>query len=218
MNRFWIILAVVVLGLVGIFIATKPKDSGNSSFTGDAAQVQEDDHTKGNEKAKVVLIEYGDYQCPACGAVHPIIERLTKKYEKDVLFVFRNFPLITIHPNAFASARAAEAAAAQGKFWEMYNKLYDNQQIWGNLSTNQQATFEGYAKELGLDIEQFKQDYASEAVASKINRDLSSGEQFGVQGTPTFVLNGKKIENPRDADGYETIIKDAIKESQASKN
>lgn len=218
MNRFWIILAVVVLGLVGIFIATKPKDSGNSSFTGDATQVQEDDHTKGNEKAKVVLIEYGDYQCPACGAVHPIIERLTKKYEKDVLFVFRNFPLITIHPNAFASARAAEAAAMQGKFWEMYNKLYDNQQIWGNLSTNQQATFEGYAKELGLDIEQFKQDYASEAVASKINRDLSSGEQFGVQGTPTFILNGKKIENPRDADGYETIIKDAIKESKASKN
>lgn len=215
MNRFWIILAVVVVALVGLFIATKPKSSGNASFTGDASQVQSDDHTEGNKNAKVTLIEYGDFQCPACGAVFPIMKDLKQKYSKDVLFVFRNFPLISIHANAFAAARAAEAANLQGKYWEMHNQLYETQSVWGQLSSNQQATFEGYAKDLGLDVNKFKTDYESETVADRINRDISSASQFSVQGTPTFVLNGKKVDNPSDAAGYENLIKDAIK---ASKN
>src|SRR5690606_34816182 len=143
-----------------------------------------------------------------------VTKALHEKYSKDVLFVFRNFPLISIHPNAFSAARAAEATDKQGKYWEMHDKLFETQTLWGNLSTNQQATFESYAKELGLDVEQFKADYESEEVASKINRDVSSASQFGVQGTPTFILNGEKIENPRDQSGYEKVIEKAIKDSK----
>lgn len=215
MSRFWIILTVVIVALVGIFIVTgKKKDSGGNTFTGDATKVQNDDHTTGNKNAKVTLIEYGDFQCPACGAVYPIMQDLKKKYSNDVLFVFRHFPLISIHANAFAGARAAEAAGMQGKFWEMHDKLYETQSIWGELSTNQQATFEGYAKELGLDVDRFRADYESEAVADRINRDVSSAAQFNAQGTPTFILNGKKIENPTDPAGYEKLLQDAIKESK----
>ncbi len=213
MSRFWIILAVVIVVLVGIFIATKPKTDSNASFNGDATKIQSDDHIEGNKNAKVTLIEYGDFQCPACGAVYPIMKDLKKQYANDVLFVFRHFPLISIHANAFSAARAAEAASMQGKFWEMHDKLYETQNIWGELSTNQQATFEGYAKELGLDVTKFKADYESEAVANRINRDVSSASQFDAQGTPTFILNGKKIENPTDAAGYKKMLQDAIKQS-----
>ncbi len=214
MNRFWIILGIVVIGLVGLFVATKPKDSTTATFTGDAKQVQADDHTLGNKEAKVTLIEYGDFQCPSCGAAHPVIKELQKKYDKQMLFVFRNFPLISIHPNAFAAARAAEAANLQGKYWEMHDKLFETQDLWGQLSSNQQTTFEGYAQELGLNLDQFKKDYASDKVADKINRDVSSASQFDVQGTPTFIVNGQKIENPGDKAGYEAIIQNAIKNSK----
>ena len=214
MNRFWIILGIVVVGLFGLFFATKPKDNATSSFNGDAKQVQADDHTLGNKAAKVTLIEYGDFQCPSCGAAHPIVKDLQNKYSKEMLFVFRNFPLISIHPNAFAASRAAEAANLQGKYWEMHDKLFETQDLWGQLSSNQQSTFEGYAQELGLNLNQFKQDYASEKVANRINRDVSSGAQFDIQGTPTFIVNGQKIVNPGDKSGYEAVIEDAIKNAK----
>jgi protein-disulfide isomerase len=217
MNRFWVVLTVIVIGLAALFVATKPDKTSTSKFTGDATKVQADDHTFGNKKAKVVLTEYGDFQCPSCGAVHPIIKELQQKYKKEVLFVYRNFPLIEIHPNAFAAARAAEAANLQGKYWEMHNKLFETQSLWGELSSNQQSTFEGYAKELGLNLDKFKVDYASEEVANRINRDVSSASIFDIQGTPTFVLNGKKIENPVDKAGYENLLKDAIKNASSKK-
>jgi protein-disulfide isomerase len=213
-NRFWIILTVVVLGLVGLFIVTKPDESTTATFEGDASQVQADDHVEGNKSAKVTLIEYADFQCPSCAAAYPVLNNLKEKYKEDVQFVFRNFPLISIHPNAFSAARAAEAASKQDKFWEMHDKLFETQNLWGQISTNQQTTFEGYAKELGLNLEQFRADYSSEDVANKINRDASSGSQFSVQGTPTFILNGQKIENPRDQAGYEKVLDEAIKNNK----
>lgn len=213
MNRFWIILSIVIVGLIGLFIFTKP-DSTSSEFTGDAAKVQADDRTVGNKNAKVVFIEYADFQCPSCGAAYPILDDLKEEYKKDVLFVFRHFPLTTIHPNALSAARAAEAAGEQGKFWQMHDKLFETQQLWGQLTTNQQSTFEDYAKELGLDIDKFKTDYASEEVGNRISRDQASGSQFDVQGTPTFILNGKKIENPRDKAGFKAVLVEAIKNNQ----
>ena len=119
--------------------------------------------------------------------------------------------MITIPPNAFAASRAAEAAASQGKFWEMHDKLFETQGLWGQLSSNQQSTFESYARELGLDMEKFKADYESETTANRINRDVSSAKQFDAQGTPTFVLNGQKIETPRDQAGFEKVLDEAIK-------
>lgn len=214
MKRFWIILAVVVVGLAALFVLTDKKDEGGSAnFSGDAKQVQTDDHAKNGTDKKVTLIEYGDFQCPSCGAYFPVVQQLGEKYKDQVNIIFRHFPIISIHPNAFAASRAAEAASNQGKFWEMHDKLYQTQSAWGQLTSNQQALFESYASELGLDMPRFKQDFASQAVADRINRDVSSAKQFNVTGTPTFILNGEKIDNPADLAAFEKLLDEAIKKA-----
>lgn len=212
MKRFWIILAVVVAGLIALFVLTKPKDGNNpnATFNGDAKQIQQDDHAKYGKDKKVTLIEYGDFQCPTCGSYYPLVKQVAEQYKDQVNFVFRHFPIISSHPNAFAAARAAEAASNQGKFWEMHDKLFETQQAWGQTAANQQSLFESYAEELGLNMEQFKQDYASQAVADRINRDVSSAKQFGISGTPTFILNGEKIQNPADVEAFSKLLNDAI--------
>lgn len=212
MNRFWIILGVVVLGMIGLFIVTGNKEQESSgNFTGNASEVQADDHVRFKRDLPVTLIEYGDFQCPSCGAYFPILKSLEEEYKDQVTFVFRHFPLRTIHPNAQAASLAAEAAGKQGKFFEMHDKLFETQSAWGQIATNQQTLFEGYAQELGLNMEQFKADYKSQAAADKINRDVSSGKQFDITGTPTFILNGKKIESPKDAEEFSKLLDEAIK-------
>lgn len=214
MQRFWIILTITVLGMFGLFIITKPKEDDSAKFEGNAQEVQADDHVRGARDKKVTLIEYADFQCPSCGAYYPTLKQLEEKYADKVTFVFRHYPIISIHPNAFAAARSAEAASNQGKFFEMHDKLFETQSSWGLVSTNQQSLFEGYAQELGLDLEQFKADYASEAVASRINRDVSSAKQFEVTGTPSFILNGKKITTPSNSvDAFSTVLDEAIEET-----
>ena len=212
MNRFWIILTVVIVAMIGIFIVTKKDDTPKVSIQGDPRKVSKIDHVKGAEGAPVTLIEYADFQCPGCASYYPILKSLEQTYEGRVRFVFRHFPLTQIHPNAFAAARAAEAAGKQNKFFEMHNKLFETQQVWGQTTSNQQSLFEGYAKELGLDLAKFKSDYVSGETADRINLDVTTGQEtFGVNSTPTFVLNGKKISNPKDLDEFKKVIDDELK-------
>jgi len=213
MKRFWIILSVVVVGLIAAFIFTKPESDNSAAFTGNATEVQADEHIRNGTDKKVTLIEYGDFQCPSCASYYTILKSLEERYEDQVSFGFRHYPIISIHPNAFSAARAAEAAAKQGKFFEMHDKLYENQTAWGQISTNQQSLFENYAKELGLNIDQFKKDYISEEIANRINRDVSSAKQFDITGTPSFILNGKKIENPTDKAEFEEVLNKAIEDA-----
>lgn len=210
MNRFWIILTVVVVALVGLFFITK-NDSSKTTLNSDPKVVSETDHVRGDKNSPVTLIEYGDFQCPGCGSYYSILRSLEDKYSGKVRFVFRHFPLTQIHPNAFAAARAAEAAGNQDKFFEMHDKLYETQQLWGQETANQQSLFEGYAEELKLNMAQFRADYKSEQVADRINSDLESGrEAFSINSTPTFILDGEKIENPTDAAGFSELIDKAI--------
>jgi len=211
MNRFWIILTVVVIGMVGLFVLTKKSDAPSTSTNTDPKIVTSADHVRGDKNAPVTLIEYGDLQCPACGAFYPIIKTLEANYAGKVRFVFRHFPLSQIHPNALAAARAAEAAGMQGKFFEMHDKLYETQSSWGELTTNQQALFESYAQELGLNMTKFKQDYSSDQVATIINDDESSGQKaFGIDSTPTFILDGVKIKNPQGLDEFSKLLDTAV--------
>lgn len=206
MNRFWIILTVVIVAMIGVFIVTK-KDTPKVTIEGDPRKVSKIDHVRGAENAAVTLIEYADFQCPGCGSYYPILKSLEQTYEGKVRFVFRHFPLTQIHPNAFAASRAAEAAGKQNKFFEMHDKLFETQQAWGQTTTNQQSLFEGYAKELGLDIVKFKADYVSGETADRINLDVTTGQEtFGVNSTPTFILNGNKISNPKDIDSFKKVI------------
>jgi len=150
--------------------------------------VSNTDHAQGNLNADLVIVEYGDYQCPYCGAAYPVLKELMRQFGSQIKFVFRNFPLSEMHEYARAAALAAEAAALQNKFWEMHDAIYENQQ---NL--NEHLLLE-LVKELKLDIPQFKSDLESSALKAKVDEDFESGVVSGVNGTPSFYVNGKKFE------------------------
>ncbi len=195
-KRFFVIVAVIVLGLVAIFWSTS-KHSGNSGGSG-GSSAQPSNHVTGEGKKGVTLTEYGDYECPACYSYEPIVESIRAKYSHDIFFKFRNFPIVSKHPNAFAGARAAEAAALQGKFWEMHDKLYQTQDPNGQTgwvaSSAPLTFFKQFALALGLDVNKFTADYSSSGVNDVINADMAAGQNFGVSGTPTFDLDGRKVE------------------------
>jgi protein-disulfide isomerase len=154
----------------------------------------ETDHVFGNKDAKVVLVEYGDFQCPGCGGAYPKLKVLKETYKDEMAFVFRNFPLTTIHPNALTAASVAGAADKQGKFWDMHNLLYENQSAWENLSVSQRGdAFKNYATQIGLNVDTFLTDLSSADVAKKISSDRALGAKMKVDATPTIFLNGDKM-------------------------
>lgn len=220
-KRFWGAIAVIALIFVGIVVVN------NRNSEDKAGDAQPTSHIRGAEadKADVTLVEYGDFQCPVCYSYYPVVEAVTTKYEADVRFQFRNFPLQSAHKNAFAASRAVEAAGNQGKFWEMYAQLYQNQdpngqQGWVMSSDPLKDYFTTLAKSAGVaDISKFETDFASEATSKIINADINAGNGLKVNGTPSFFLDGKKIElaqlvgdNGRpDEAKFSNIIDKAIK-------
>ncbi len=215
-KQFVIIMAVLVLGFVG-FLAFKDKGktSNNGGSTGNA---QPSEHKIGAGKKGVTLLEYGDFQCPSCGTFFPIVEQVKAKYGDDITFQFRNFPLTQIHNNAMSAHRAAEASAKQNKFWEMYTILYSRQQIWSN-SKNATQNMEDYASEIGINVEQFKTDFQSTEVNSIINADIAEGNKLGVDSTPTFFINGKKVDDIEPTlESFSKVIDEAIKNSSQGNN
>ena len=215
----WIIFILICLGILGLIIVVNKKDSGGS-YAGDASKIITDgpiaDHAFGNDQQKVVLIEYGDYQCPGCGAVFPSLKEITEAYKDKLTFVFRHFPLTNKHPNALAAATAAEAAGLQGKYYEYHDLLYENQKAWEAASSSDRGKFfEEYAKQLELNIEQFKTDLTSSDISAKISRDRSTGKNFGVSSTPTLVLNGETVSQDIvfDKDKLKKLIEDKLKEA-----
>jgi protein-disulfide isomerase len=199
----WIIFsAVVVLILGGLVVYSRISSPSTDVSAIDANSIigasdqngQIGDRVYGAADSKVVLIEYGDFQCPGCGAVHPQVKVAMEEYKDRVAFVFRNFPLTTIHPNARAASAAAEAAGLQDKYWEMHDKLFEAQSDWETLTGEQRTDlFMSFASELGLDQDQFKTDLASANVNTKISFDQALGKKVGVDSTPTFFLNGEKL-------------------------
>jgi len=208
-KRTWIIFVIIIVGVMGALIASSK--SGNksvdiSSVDAGAIQTATDkdgniaDHTQGNLDSKLILIEYGDYQCPPCANAYPIVKDLVKKYSDKVLFVFRNFPIPSLHPNARAAAATAEAAGLQGKYWEMHDKLYENQSAWSSASTSERTTiFKDYASQIGLDTDKFTKDVSLDSIIAKIDFDVAVGKSVKVEGTPTFKLNGETV-NLNDLD------------------
>jgi protein-disulfide isomerase len=150
--------------------------------------VSKSDHRRGPEEAPLVLVEYGDYECPYCGEAHPIVKHIENALRGELLLVFRNFPLTQIHPHAMNAARAAEAAGLQRKFWEMHDTLYENQE---NLDPE---SLLAYAAQLDLDLDRFAQDMLSRRVEDRILLDFEGGARSGVNGTPTFFVNGFRFD------------------------
>ena len=163
--------------------------------------VNSKDHIQGKNSAPIELVEYGDYQCPYCGRAYPIIKNLQQSLGADLKFVFRNFPLSEAHPDAFNAAVAAEAAGLQHKFWEMHDIIFENQQA---------LDFESlflYAKTIGLDLERFKNDIQKNTLTDKVENDFESGIRSGVNGTPSFFINGKKYNGDWEEDAFSQHLK-----------
>lgn len=203
MNKtiIWILSAVVILLAVmgAVRLATnKTNTSGELSRA-----VSESDNIKGG--GEKVLVEYSDFQCPACAAYAPAVKQLVAELGAEVKVVYRNFPLRQIHPNAQISAEAGQAAALQGKFWEMHDVLFAKQTEWAS-EKDPTEKFVFYASALGMDIEKFKTDLVSDVVKNKVNEDYEGGIESGVNSTPTFFLNGKKMTNPRDYEDFKALI------------
>lgn len=197
-KQFWIIAAVIVaLVGVGFYLASKspatisvpPTPAVDSSIKGDKVFTRSYSHMTGNTStAKVTLVEFGDFECPVCGDVYPAVDGIVSKYESDPNFnyIFRNFPLAQ-HSNAQIAAEAAEAAAAQGKYFQMVNSLYTNQNEWSG-SVDPVSNFVQYAQQLGLNTQQFQSDVTSYKYFKNVEQDMADANAFGVDATPTFYL------------------------------
>lgn len=166
--------------------------------------VSADDHAEGPADAPLTLVEYGDYQCPYCGAAYPVVKRLQKRLGKKLRFVFRYFPLTQSHPYALIAAKAAEAAALQGKFWEMHDLLFEQQTLL------KPEIIHSWAKRTGVNLEQFENGIKQDVVEKRIKEDRRSGIRSGVNGTPTFFINGKRYDGPSDYDSLLAALESAL--------
>ncbi len=198
----WFIFVILTLGFLGfLVITTKSSKLDVSNIDANIAQIANDqngniaDHIFGNTASKVTLIEYADFQCPGCATINPTIVEIRNYYKDQVQFIFRNFPLSTIHPNAKLAAASAEAAGLQGKYWEIHDKIYEDQANWSNLIGDDRTNFfKKYANDFSLDADKFLADISSNSINSKINYDYALGVKSGVDATPSFFLNGTKVD------------------------
>jgi protein-disulfide isomerase len=201
-------VVVLILGISVLIIAAIVRGGGEPVIIGG---ISPGDNVGGNPASTVVLVEYGDYQCPACAAYDPIVRELASEFGDRIAVVYRHFPLRTIHKNADLAARAAEAAGVQGKFWEMHQALYQTQRQWKD--SNEAANmFANIAVGFGLDRERFMADIDSSAVRTKVDSDALGGTRAGINGTPTFFLNGKRIE-PASYEDFRALIEEALRSS-----
>jgi protein-disulfide isomerase len=176
----------------------QPRDDEDSELTPPVSE--ERDHILGDGRDASELVEFGDYECPHCAEAHLILQEVLEHFGDDVRFVYRNFPLAQVHPNAQKAAEAAEAAAAQGRFWEMHDALYENQ------SDLDGPGLMSIAEELGLDVERFVRELEDDTWAPRVREDFMSGVRSGVNGTPTFYIDGQRMDGPWDRDSLIAAI------------
>lgn len=207
-----ILIAIAVVVLIGgvllaIYANPKPQEAGKP--VDEKSLVRDSSHMTGKLGAKVTIVEFGDFQCPGCAAASPTIKKIIAEYKdnEQFNFVFRNFPLESIHSNARIAAEAVEAAGVQGKYWEMNELMYEKQNEW-STSTTPLDIFTGYASSLGIDADKVKQSASQQLFKEVINADLADGNAVQVQSTPTFFVNGVLFTpNARSIPTYEDFKK-----------
>lgn len=202
-KRFLIILAVIAVSFIGLIgyskLTAPPKVTSDGSS-----------NVFGKLDSPVTLTEFVDFQCEACYAFYPTVKEVKEKYKDRVKFQVKYFPISNSHQFSRMAAANAEAAAQQGKFWQMHDKLFEGQKIW-EQSQDPQEYFDQYAKEIGLNIEKLKKDIKDPMTSATINADLDEVKRLGGDGTPTFALNGKKIENPDNSvEAFTKVLDEAL--------
>ena len=205
------LVGVFVVGVAAMLLIDRSGPGGDTPVagSGSSVHVRPDSHRLNTAPdGEVTFVEFLDFECEACAAFYPLIEKLRGDYGDRVTFVARYFPLPS-HYNAERAARAVEAAARQGRFEQMYQKMYETQRVWGEQRTPKDAVFRGFAADLGLDLAKFDTDYDSPAVSDRVRADFADGTALGVQGTPTFFLNGEKL-SPRSYEDFTRALDAAL--------
>jgi protein-disulfide isomerase len=206
-------IIIAVLVVVGIIVGATLIGGKDETTVG-----AQSNNWYGVEEGIITVTEYTDFQCPACASFFPIVSQVKEQFKDQIRFEIKHFPLVQIHPNATAAHRAAQAAANQGKFWEMHDLLFQQQQAWSQ-STNPTAVFEGYATQIGLNMEQYNAEVGTSDILAIINADIEAGKSLNVTGTPTFFIDGKQIEDTASigsVDGFSAAIQTAIDEKQGT--
>ncbi|KKT32221.1 hypothetical protein A2394_00715 [Candidatus Woesebacteria bacterium RIFOXYB1_FULL_42_36] len=222
-NRLSFIIGLVTVAILigGIFLFTKDGDSSvspqvvsNSLLVPQNAIItsgfSNGIYLPASASASLTLVEFGDYECPACGVYSPFIKQLLIDFPGEINYVFRNYPLPQ-HKNAPISSYAVEAAGLQGKYWEMQERVYETQGVWSGLA-DPTGLFMGYAKDLNLDLNRFTSDIGSDTVKDKVDNDKKDGDLVGITETPTFYLNGKKIILAGSYDQLKKLVESALSE------
>lgn len=196
------LLIITIVGTLALVIGVAVFFSSSASSSKEVDQTILTDGTnnfKGSESAKVTIVEFSDFECPACKAIQPLISQVAAQYPNDVKVVFRHFPLLQIHPHAELAARAAEAADADGYFWQMHDVLFANQEQWAAARSEAEAQelMAGYAQQMGMDKAAFTEKIQSDTVRTTVAQDLALGTQLNVNSTPTIYVNGQKITAPQ---------------------
>jgi len=207
----FIIIGTVLLLLVaaGSWLYSSRQQTGDLTRGTSGAQPP---HMLGPANAPVRIEEFGDFQCPSCGTLHPVLKKLQSEYASRVALTFREFPLAPIHPNASEAARAAEAAGLQGRFWQMHDLLYDYQPAWSD-SKEVRSVFLQYAADMGLDSQQFSRHMDSQVVKERIAADQRRAVSLGVDGTPALYINGREVvADALTEKGLRELIEGALKQ------
>lgn len=206
---FYLVLGVItVLSLIGLGALASSKSQEKELKKDEVFAINDKDWIYAKNDSKVTLIEYLDFQCPACANAYPMVSRIKEEYKDKIQYIVRHYPLSS-HPYGFEASQTAEAAGLQGKFWEMHDLLFKNQKTWATAE-DVEATFRTYAQELGLDMPKFDSDYSSQVTKDRIKSDSQNGTNIGVNSTPTFFLNSRKIENPGNIEEFKRILDDEL--------
>jgi protein-disulfide isomerase len=209
---FWLVVFILIGGSVFAIIHAM----SSSQKAPLPSEFSDKDWIKGNPEAETTLIEYSDFQCPACVYYYELMEDVMAEFGSHMKFAYRHFPLKSIHPNATLAAQASEAAGIQGKFWEMYELLFKYQSDWSDLKTEKaEEEFIKYATGLDLNVKQFIDDLNSKKVKDEVEGEYQSATEAGLSGTPSFFLNGEKIRNPRGLEEFRTLIRQAIEQNNS---
>jgi protein-disulfide isomerase len=211
-NRFFAILIIIIAVIGGVIFVSNSRDDTPSAGDTPPTNIVYNDSVS----TAVTLVEYADFQCPVCAQYHPIMDQVKEKYGDQITIQFRHFPLSEIHPNAVLAHRSSMAAYNQDKFWEYHDLLFENQATW-SASTNVQPFFDGYAEQLGLDMDRFRADVASSETNSQVQADRAEAQRRGYTGTPTFELDGNKLDpSPTSFEEFSSKIDEAIKAKSAN--
>lgn len=208
----WLI-SVALIGFAGFWLV-KWLNTPSDNLPQDIFELRVEDHYKGSDSPKLTLIEFGDFQCPACAGYAQAVKEVVSEFSGDLRVIYRNFPLVTIHRNALAAAYAAEAAGKQDKFWLMHDLLFDKQSEWSDLKKPEEK-FRDYAGQLELDQEKFVEDMKSKAVEEKVDLDIVIANRAKVNSTPSFFLEGKYIRPSANPTAFKNLIREELAKRQS---